>query len=79
MPRGCAPQAREKGRQEPYEAQQRETPSLASGEETPMSQDRLGADRLENSLRVHEPAMVPLQQRRPAASWIMLGVVLPAG
>lgn len=46
---------------------------------TPMLQYRLRAHHLESSLGVHEPAMVPLQQRWLTASWIALGVVLPAG
>lgn len=49
-----------------------------------MSEYSLGTEQLENSsaekiLMVHELAVVPLQQRRPRASWIVLGVVLPAG
>ena len=47
-------------------------------------QYRLRAEQLENSsteeiLGVHEPALVPLQQRRSTVSWFALGVVLPAG
>lgn len=42
-------QASGKGRQEPYEVQQREMPSSAPGEENPMPQYRLGADQWETA------------------------------